>query len=169
VFLLSLVVSGVSSSTVGTMAGQMIMQGLVGFKIPIWVRRVVTMAPAFVVVVLGANATNALVISQVVLSVALPVPMLALLIFTGRADIMGAFKERPAHPRRGRDRDRRCPRAQRRLCGADIGYHDTGLGRRALTGRVGARCSDHGLASNGASDALRRDEFRRELRHIAAR
>src|SRR5271165_2200831 len=91
VFLLSLVVSGVSASTVGTMAGQMIMQGFVGFRIPIWVRRLVTMLPAFVVVGLGANATNALVISQVVLSIALPLPMIALLMFTRRRDIMGAF------------------------------------------------------------------------------
>jgi manganese transport protein len=91
VFLLSLIASGVSSSTVGTMAGQMIMQGFVGFRIPIWLRRLVTMVPAFVVVALGVNATNALVISQVVLSIALPLPMIALLIFTGRRDIMGAF------------------------------------------------------------------------------
>src|ERR1700738_3854998 len=91
VFLLSLLASGVSSSTVGTMAGQMIMQGFVGFRIPIWVRRLVTMLPAFVVVGLGANATNALVISQVVLSIALPLPMIALVMFTPRRDIMGAF------------------------------------------------------------------------------
>ena len=91
IFLLSLIASGVSASTVGTMAGQMIMQGFVGFRIPIWVRRLVTMVPAFVVVALGANATNALVISQVVLSLALPLPMISLLIFTGRRDIMGAF------------------------------------------------------------------------------
>jgi len=91
VFLLSLVASGVSASTVGTMAGQMIMQGFIGFRIPIWVRRLVTMLPALVVVALGVNATNALVVSQVVLSIALPLPMIALLIFTGRRDIMGAF------------------------------------------------------------------------------
>jgi len=91
VFLLSLIASGVASSAVGTMAGQMIMQGFVGFRIPIWVRRLVTMLPAFVVVGLGANATSALVISQVVLSIALPLPMIALLIFTRRADIMGSF------------------------------------------------------------------------------
>src|SRR5712691_476666 len=90
-FLLSLIASGISSSTVGTMAGQMIMQGFVGFRIPIAVRRLVTMAPAFVVVALGVNATKALVISQVVLSIALPLPMIALLIFTRRPDIMGAF------------------------------------------------------------------------------
>jgi manganese transport protein len=91
VFLLSLIASGVSSSTVGTMAGQMIMQGFIGFRIPIWLRRLVTMLPAFIVVALGVNATNALVISQVVLSLALPLPMISLLIFTGRRDIMGAF------------------------------------------------------------------------------
>jgi manganese transport protein len=91
VFLVSLLASGVSSSTVGTMAGQMIMQGFVGFRIPIWVRRLVTMLPAFVVVGLGANATNALVISQVVLSIALPLPMITLLMFTRRSDIMGHF------------------------------------------------------------------------------
>jgi manganese transport protein len=91
VFLLSLIVSGVSASTVGTMAGQMIMQGFVGFRIPIWLRRLVTMVPAFVVVALGVNATNALVVSQVVLSIALPLPMIALLIFTNRRDLMGAF------------------------------------------------------------------------------
>ena len=91
VFLVSLLASGVSSSTVGTMAGQMIMQGFIGIRIPIWIRRLVTMIPAFVVVALGVNATSALVVSQVVLSLALPLPMIALLIFTGRRDIMGAF------------------------------------------------------------------------------
>jgi manganese transport protein len=90
-FLLSLIASGVSSSTVGTMAGQMIMQGFIGVRIPIWVRRLVTMLPAFVVVALGVDATSALVISQVVLSIALPLPMIALLIFTGPSDIMGVF------------------------------------------------------------------------------
>src|ERR1700676_1029725 len=91
VFLLSLIASGVSSSTVGTMAGQMIMQGFVGFRIPIWLRRLVTIVPSFVVVALGANATNALVMSQVVLSIALPLPMIALIVFTRRRDIMGHF------------------------------------------------------------------------------
>ena len=91
VFLISLLASGVSSSTVGTMAGQMIMQGFVGFRIPVWVRRLVTMIPAFVVVGLGVNATRALVVSQVMLSIALPLPMIALLMFTRRKDIMGAF------------------------------------------------------------------------------
>jgi manganese transport protein len=91
VFLTALLASGLSSSAVGTMAGQMIMQGFVGFRIPIIVRRLVTMIPAFVVVWLGVNSTNALIISQVVLSIALPAPVIALLIFTRRRDIMGAF------------------------------------------------------------------------------
>jgi manganese transport protein len=91
IFLLSLIASGVSSSVVGTMAGQMIMQGFIGFRIPIWLRRVITMVPAFVVVAYGVNATQALVVSQVILSIALPLPMIALLIFTRRPDIMGKF------------------------------------------------------------------------------
>jgi manganese transport protein len=91
VFLISLMASGISSSAVGTMAGQMIMQGFVGFRIPIWVRRVVTMVPAFVVVLIGVNTTNALVYSQVVLSFALPIPMIALVLFTRNRAIMGNF------------------------------------------------------------------------------
>jgi manganese transport protein len=67
------------------------MQGFVGFRIPIWVRRLVTMIPAFVVVGYGVNATTALVISQVILSIALPAPMIALVLFTRRRDIMGPF------------------------------------------------------------------------------
>jgi manganese transport protein len=57
----------------------------------VWLRRLVTMLPAFVVVGLGADSTQALVVSQVVLSIALPLPMIALLIFSSRADIMGPF------------------------------------------------------------------------------
>src|SRR5579875_4099749 len=85
-FLISLLASGISSSSVGTMAGQMIMQGFVGFQIPVVVRRLVTMVPAFVVVGLGTDATTA-----VILSLTLPIPMIALLLFTQRADVMGSF------------------------------------------------------------------------------
>src|SRR6266702_1589935 len=91
VFLVSLIASGLSSSAVGTMAGQVIMQGFVGFRIPLWVRRFVTMAPSFAIVALGVDATQALVLSQVVLSVILPVPMIALLILTRRREIMGSY------------------------------------------------------------------------------
>ncbi|PRX05476.1 UNVERIFIED_ORG: manganese transport protein [Martelella mediterranea] len=90
-FLISLIASGISSSVVGTMAGQMIMQGFVGFRIPIWLRRLITMAPAFVVVALGVNATEALVVSQIILSIALPVPMISLVIFTRSRAIMGDY------------------------------------------------------------------------------
>jgi manganese transport protein len=91
VFLLSLIASGISSSAVGTMAGQMIMQGFTGFHLPIWFRRLITMVPALIVVALGVNATDALVYSQVVLSLTLPAPMIPLVMFTRRRDIMGAF------------------------------------------------------------------------------
>ena len=91
VFLISLMASGISSSAVGTIAGQMIMQGFVGFRIPVIVRRLVTMLPAFAVVLIGVNTTQALVYSQVVLSLALPVPMIALVMFTRNREIMGEF------------------------------------------------------------------------------
>lgn len=91
VFLVSLMASGISSSAVGTMAGQMIMQGFVGFRIPIWLRRLVTMAPAFTVVLLGVNSTDALVYSQVVLSFAVPIPMVALIMFARDRTIMGDY------------------------------------------------------------------------------
>ncbi len=91
VFLVSLMASGISSSAVGTMAGQMIMQGFVGFRIPVWARRLITMLPAFAVIMWGVNPTEALVYSQVVLSFALPIPMVALVLFTRNRTIMGEF------------------------------------------------------------------------------
>jgi manganese transport protein len=91
IFLVSLLASGVSSSIVGTMAGQLIMQGFIRRRVPLWVRRGVTMIPAFMVVALGANPTRALVLSQVVLSFALPVPMFALVYFTAKPSLMGRF------------------------------------------------------------------------------
>ena len=95
VFMASLLASGVSSSVVGTMAGQTIMADFVGFRTPLWLRRLLTMVPAFVVVAIGVNPTQALVASQVVLSLALPVPMVALLILAFRRDVMGAFLPGP--------------------------------------------------------------------------
>jgi manganese transport protein len=90
-FMTSLLASGLSSSVVGTMAGQVIMQDFVGFKIPMWVRRAVTMVPAVVVVAMGVRATDALVMSQVVLSLVLPVPMIALLLLIRRPGVMAGF------------------------------------------------------------------------------
>ncbi len=95
-FLVSLMASGISSSAVGTMAGQIIMQGFVGFRIPLWVRRLVTMVPAFFVVAMGYNATTSLVISQVVLSLVLPLPVVAMLVLSRRRAVMGEFVIRPA-------------------------------------------------------------------------
>jgi len=91
VFMVSLIASGLSSSAVGTMAGQVIMQGFVGFRIPLWARRLITMAPSFAVVAWGVNATQALILSQVVLSLALPVPMIALVLLMRRSSVMGAY------------------------------------------------------------------------------
>ncbi len=91
VFLVSLLASGLSSSAVGTMAGQVIMQGFVGFAIPLWLRRVLTMLPTFIIVALGINPTQTLVISQVILSLVLPMPIIALIYFTRRRDIMGVL------------------------------------------------------------------------------
>lgn len=89
VFAISLLASGISSSTVGTMAGQVIMQGFIHRKIPIWVRRAVTMAPPIVVIALGLDPTRTLVLSQVVLSFGLPFAIIPLVMFTRRRDVMG--------------------------------------------------------------------------------
>jgi manganese transport protein len=91
VFMASLLASGLSSSVVGTMAGQTIMQDFVGFRIPLAMRRLATMIPAVIVVAIGVDSTQALVLSQVVLSLVLPVPMIALLVLSGRRDVMGSF------------------------------------------------------------------------------
>ncbi|MGA8325560.1 MAG: Nramp family divalent metal transporter [Candidatus Cybelea sp.] len=91
VFLISLLASGISSSVVGTMAGQVIMQSFVGFAVPLWIRRLVTMLPALVVIALGANVTQTLIISQVVLSFVLPVPVVALVLLTMNGKTMGAM------------------------------------------------------------------------------
>jgi manganese transport protein len=90
-FMLALLASGFSSSIVGVMAGQVIMQGFVSFRIPLWLRRLVVMAPSVVVVSAGMDITHALVLSQVVLSLVLPIPMVALVRFTARRDVMGEF------------------------------------------------------------------------------
>lgn len=89
VFLGSLLASGLSSSAVGTMAGQLIMQGFVGFTIPLWIRRVATMLPAFIVVAMGLDATQTLVFSQVILSIVLPMPIIALIYFARKKELMG--------------------------------------------------------------------------------
>jgi manganese transport protein len=90
-FMLALLASGFSSSVVGVMAGQMIMQGFVSFRIPLWLRRLVVMAPSVAVVAAGMDITRALGLSQVVLSLVLPIPMVALVRFTASREVMGEF------------------------------------------------------------------------------
>ncbi len=95
VFAISLLASGLSSSSVGTMAGQVIMQGFIRRQIPAWVRRLVTMVPSVAVIILGIDPTRALVMSQVVLSFALPFPVIPLVFFTRRKDVMGVLVNKP--------------------------------------------------------------------------
>ncbi len=89
IFMVSLLASGLSSSVVGTMAGQVIMQDFVDWRIPLWVRRLITMLPTIVVAAWVADTTRTLVISQVILSFVLPVPLITLLLFTGSRTVMG--------------------------------------------------------------------------------
>ncbi len=91
IFAISLLASGLSSSTVGTMAGQVIMQGFLRRKIPIWLRRLVTMIPALIVIAIGLDPTRTLVLSQVVLSFGIPFALIPLVMFTRRRDLMGAL------------------------------------------------------------------------------
>ena len=95
VFALSLLASGLSSATVGTSAGQVIMQGFLHRHIPVWVRRLVTMVPSIIVIALSLDPTRTLVISQVVLSFGLPFTIIPLVMFTCRKDIMGVLVNRP--------------------------------------------------------------------------
>jgi manganese transport protein len=93
-FALSLLAAGLSSATVGTSAGQVIMQGFLGRHIPVWVRRLVTMLPSLAVIAIGLDPTRTLVISQVVLSFGLPFAIIPLILFTKRKDIMGVLVNR---------------------------------------------------------------------------
>jgi len=89
IFAISLLASGLASTTVGTMAGQVIMQGFLDYHIPVWLRRLVTMLPSLVVIFMGFDPTETLVMSQVVLSLGLPFAVIPLILFVGRRDIMG--------------------------------------------------------------------------------
>jgi manganese transport protein len=94
VFALSLLASGLSSSTVGTSAGQVIMQGFIERHIPVWLRRLLTFTPSLVVIALGLDPTRTLVLSQVVLSFGLPFAIVPLVLFTSRRSIMGVLVNR---------------------------------------------------------------------------
>src|ERR1044072_7160919 len=90
-FALALLASGLSSSTVGTLAGQVVMQGFIQRQIPIFVRRLVTMLPALVVAAIGLNPSRVLVLSQVVLSFGIPFALIPLVWFTSRRHLMGTL------------------------------------------------------------------------------
>jgi len=89
VFGIALLASGISSSSVGTLAGQVVMQGYLQRQIPLFLRRAVTMAPAFVVIALGVNPSTALVLSQVVLSFGIPFALIPLVMFCSNRSLMG--------------------------------------------------------------------------------
>jgi manganese transport protein len=89
IFGLSLVAAGLSSTVVGTLAGQVVMQGFVRFHIPLWVRRSITMLPSFIVILMGLDPTRILVMSQVVLSFGIALALVPLLVFTSDARLMG--------------------------------------------------------------------------------
>ena len=91
VFGVALLASGLSSSSVGTMAGQVIMQGFLHFHIPPWIRRIVTIIPSLIVISVGLDPTRTLVISQVVLSFGLPFAVIPLIMFTSNKRIMGVL------------------------------------------------------------------------------
>jgi manganese transport protein len=94
-FAVALLASGASSSSVGTYAGQVVMAGFVKVRIPVLVRRAVTMAPALIVLAIGVSPTSALVLSQVVLSFGIPFALVPLVVFTSRRDVMGVHVNRP--------------------------------------------------------------------------
>jgi manganese transport protein len=94
VFAISLLASGLSSAAVGTMAGQVIMQGFLHHQIKPWIRRFVTMLPSLIVIAMGLNPTRVLVLSQVVLSFGLPFAVVPLIMFTRRKDVMGELVNR---------------------------------------------------------------------------
>lgn len=95
-FGLALLTSGLSSSSVGTLAGQVVMQGFIRRQIPIFWRRAITLAPALLVVGLGIDASRALVVSQVVLSFGIPFALVPLIMMTSRTDLMGTLRNPPA-------------------------------------------------------------------------
>ena len=91
VFGIALLASGFASSSVGTMAGQVVMQGFIRRRIPIFLRRALTLAPALLVLALGFNPTDSLVFSQVVLSFGIPFALVPLLMIARRPEIMGSL------------------------------------------------------------------------------
>ena len=95
VFAMTLLISGIASSVVGAMSGQVVMQGFVNFRIPMWLRRIITMTPALIVIMLGLDPTAVLVASQVVLSFGIALALIPLLQFTNQAKYVGSLVNTP--------------------------------------------------------------------------
>ena len=93
-FGVALLASGLSSSSVGTLAGQVVMEGFLQRRIPVWLRRAITMAPAFIIIALGVDPVVALVISQVILSFGIPFALIPLLHATSDRQVMGVLVNR---------------------------------------------------------------------------
>jgi manganese transport protein len=91
IFALALLFSGLSSSAIGTLAGQVVMQGFIRRRIPVWTRRLVTMVPALVVIGIGLDPSRTLVLSQVILSFGIPFALIPLVMFTSKRDVMGVL------------------------------------------------------------------------------
>jgi manganese transport protein len=91
IFGVALLASGFASSSIGTMAGQVVMQGFINRRISLWIRRLITMSPALVILAIGVNPSYALVISQVVLSFGIPFALIPLLLFCRNRGLMGGL------------------------------------------------------------------------------
>ena len=141
-FALALLASGFAASSVGTYAGQVVMQGFINRTIPLVLRRLVTMAPALVVLGIGLDPSRSLVISQVVLSFGIPFALVPLVLLTRRRSIMGALVNRPLTTaarvgRRGADH-----RPERISGHSDVrlGFLDFAAGARACSPGDGGTC-----------------------------
>ena len=93
-FAVALLASGLSSSSVGTFAGQVVMQGFINRRIPLFLRRAITMAPSLIILAIGVNPSTTLVVSQVVLSFGIPFALVPMVLLTRRRDIMGDLVNR---------------------------------------------------------------------------
>ena len=137
VFAVALFCSGLSSSTVGVMAGQVIIEGFLDIKFSIFLRRLITIIPAMVVIAIGLDPLKILILSQVVLSFALPFALVPLLVLTNRTSVMKEFCQCPADTGRGV------------VCGGDHSDAECGA-----AGADGVWVVDLRGASSGVTNAL---------------
>jgi manganese transport protein len=96
IFGIALLASGLSSSSVGTLAGQVVMQGYIKRQIPLFLRRIITMAPSIVILAIGVNPSSALIVSQIALSFGIPFALIPLVMFCRNPELMGNLVNRRA-------------------------------------------------------------------------